>query len=222
VRRQFPSSHLLLAANKCLLDTAPFLAVPRLSARRMLILQLFADRVSPPLKRRSSFAQLRRGRAEPQTTRRYPPQQHNSNMTPEARRARRLAPAAASLLAIIIFAITADFLPQAGAQTTTSSVAEEALADCPTEAVACQEDSECFTCSSGLTRDPANEARFNSCLASLRTEDICLAYGRFFSIISNLSVAWYRVFLWGLPVCVETNFGVRPGSDSRCQFCATL
>lgn len=97
-------------------------------------------------------------------------------MTPEEGRARRPAPTATSLLlAILAVAVAPTLLPQAGAQSTTSSVAEEALADCPTEAVACQEDLDCFQCSSGVV--PATQARFDSCLASVYTEDMCTAYG---------------------------------------------
>lgn len=96
-------------------------------------------------------------------------------MAPEGRRARLLAPVPAWLFAIItIIAPATVLLPRVDAQTT-SSVSQEALADCPTEAVACQDDPDCVLCSSGVV--PETQGRFEECLASVSTEDICTAYG---------------------------------------------
>lgn len=98
-------------------------------------------------------------------------------MAPDARRAGRRAPTATSLLLVIVIIVAAapTLLTKAVAQTTTSSVAQEALEDCPTEAAACQEDTDCFQCSSGVV--PATQAQFDSCIASVYTEDMCTAYG---------------------------------------------
>eukprot|EP00903_Cladosiphon_okamuranus_P012423 g11640.t1 len=83
-----------------------------------------------------------------------------------------LAFASAALVVLVLCC----WFPRVGAQTTSSgSVAEEAIEECPAEFASCQDDPVCVQCAGGVTLE--TEDQWQSCLSSVSTNDICTGFG---------------------------------------------